>query len=54
MMAAARFSRLCGDVEIDHKGETLGSFFDEQISYVSASVLLATASLESNINEYLL
>ena len=52
MMAAARFSRMCGDIEIQHKGESLGSFFDEQITYVSATVLLATASLESNINEY--
>jgi hypothetical protein len=52
MMAAARFSRMCGDVEIQHKGEPLGSFFDEQITYVSATVLLATASIESNINEY--
>lgn len=52
MMAAARFSRMCGDVEISHKDEPLGSFYDEQISYVSATVLLAVASLESNINEY--
>jgi hypothetical protein len=52
MMAAARFSRMCGDIEITHRGEPLGDFYDEQVSCVSATVLLATASLESNINEY--
>ena len=53
LMAAARFSRMCGEVESRHAGESFGSFFDEEIAYVSATVMLATASLESNINEYL-
>lgn len=52
LMAAARFSRMCGDVEVSHKGQPLGSFFDEQIAYVSSTVLLSVASIESNINEY--
>lgn len=53
LMAAARFSRICGNVEKAHEGEPLGNFFDEQIACVSACVLLSVASLESNINEYL-
>ena len=53
MMAAARFSRMCGEIEIANKEQPLGEFFDRQIGAVSAAVMLATASLESNINEYL-
>lgn len=53
MMAAARFSRMCGEIEIANRGQPLGEFFDQQIGAVSATVMLATASLESNINEYL-
>lgn len=53
MMAAARFSRMCGEIEVANKGQPLGEFFDGQIGAVSATVMLATASLESNINEYL-
>ena len=53
MMAAARFSRMCGEIEIANKEQPLGEFFDRQIGAVSATVMLATASLESNINEYL-
>lgn len=52
LMAAARFSRRCGSVEVANAGKPLGSFFDEQIACVSATVMLATASVESNINEY--
>lgn len=52
LMAAARFSRMCGNIEIENAGKPLGSFFDEQIACVSATIMLATASLESNINEY--
>lgn len=52
LMAAARFSRMCGGIEIANAGKPLGSFFDEEIACVSAAVMLATASLESNINEY--
>lgn len=53
MMAAARFSRMCGEIETANKEQPLGEFFDRQIGAVSATVMLATASLESNINEYL-
>lgn len=53
MMAAARFSRMCGEIEIANREQPLGEFFDRQIGAVSATVMLATASLESNINEYL-
>jgi hypothetical protein len=53
MMAAARFSRMCGEIEIANKDQPLGNFFDSQIGAVSATVMLVTASLESNINEYL-
>jgi hypothetical protein len=51
LMAAARFSKMCGEIEIQNKGQPLGPFFDVQIGYVSATVLLATASLEAYINE---
>jgi hypothetical protein len=53
MMAAARFSHMCGEIEVENKDKPLGSFFDSQIGTISATVMLATASLESNINEYL-
>jgi len=54
LMAAARFSRMCGEIEKKNIGKPFGDFFDEQIAYFSATVMLSTASLESNINEYLL
>lgn len=53
MMAAARFSRMCGEIEIANQNRPLGEFFDQQIACVSATVMLTIASLESNINEYL-
>jgi hypothetical protein len=52
LMAAARFSIMCGEIEIANAGKPLGNFFDEEIACVSATVMLATASLEANINEY--
>lgn len=52
LMAAARFSRMCGEIEIANAGKPLGSFFDEEIACVSATMMLTTASMESNINEY--
>ncbi len=51
MMAAAHFSRLCNKVEQDNIGLPLGPFYDEIISYVTATILSTVASLESNINE---
>lgn len=53
LMAAARFSRQCGEVERVNMGQPLGAFYDEQIACVSATVMLCVASLESNINEHL-
>jgi hypothetical protein len=53
MMAAARFSRMCGEIETANQGKPLGEFYDHQIACVSATVMLSIASLESNINEYL-
>ena len=53
LIAAARFSRQCGEVQDLNKGKELGAFYDEQISCVSAVVMLSVASIESNINEYL-
>ncbi len=52
LMAAARFSRWCGKIEIENEGKPLGAFFDEQLSCVSATVMLSVASMEANINEY--
>jgi len=51
MMAAARFARNCHQIEKDNAGQSFGPFFDEILSYVSASVLSAVAALEANINE---
>lgn len=51
LMAAARFSRKCGEIENQNNGQPLGPFYDVEIGYVSATILLATASLESYINE---
>lgn len=51
IMAAARFSRLCYQVEKEHMGEKLGSFYDEIISYTTAAVFSSVASLEANVNE---
>lgn len=53
LMAAARFSRQCGEIQLANEGKQLGPFFDELISCVSATVMLSVASLESNINEHL-
>ena len=53
MMAAARFSRQCGEIQAANAGKPLGPFFDEMIACVSATVMLSVAAMESNINEYL-
>lgn len=52
LMAAARFSRRCGEIEYQNKGKELGNFYNEQIACVSSTVMLACASMEANINEY--
>jgi hypothetical protein len=51
MLAAARFARRVGEVEKEHAGEQFGPFFDEIISYVSATILSSAAGLEAYINE---
>ena len=51
MIAAARFARLCYKVEDDNAGAPFGPFYDEIISYVTATILSTVASLEANINE---
>lgn len=51
LLSAARFARKSHELEAEHAEESLGSFFDEIISYVSASILSSVASLEANINE---
>jgi hypothetical protein len=53
LMAAANFSRQCGEIEQEHLGQELGNFYNEQIACTSATILLCVAALESNINEYL-
>jgi hypothetical protein len=53
LMAAARFARMCGKVELENADKPLGNFYNEEIALVSATVLLSVASLESNINEFL-
>jgi len=53
LLAAARFSRQCGKIQLEHMGESLGSFHSEMTACVSATVMLSVASLESNINEHL-
>lgn len=53
MMAAARFSQTCGEIEFAYQQQPQGELIDRQIGAVSAAVMLTTASLESNINEYL-
>lgn len=51
MMAAARFAKHCHQIEKKNAGQPFGPFFDEVLSYVSASVQSAVAALEANINE---
>lgn len=43
LMAAARFSRQCGEVQREHIGKSLGSFYDEQIACTSAAVMRCVA-----------
>ncbi len=51
MLAAARFARLCYKVEAENAGSPFGPFYDEIISYVTATILSSVAGLEANINE---
>jgi hypothetical protein len=53
LMAAARFSRQCGEIQTQNVGKALGPFYDEQISCFSATIMLCVASIESYINEVL-
>lgn len=51
LLAAARFSRQCFNVETAHTNHAFGPFFDEVLSYVSGTILCSVAALEANINE---
>lgn len=53
LAAAARFARDTEACERAHAGQPFGPFVDTLTHYVSASVLLATAALEANVNELL-
>lgn len=53
LIAAAHFSRQCGEIQRINEGSELGPFYDEQSACVSATIMLSVASLESNINEHL-
>jgi hypothetical protein len=51
LMAAARFAKLCFEVEAGNSGKPFGPFYDEIISYTTAAVFFSVAALEANINE---
>jgi len=51
LLAAARFSREVGKLQSDNKGRPFGDFFEDIQSNVIATVLTATAALESYANE---
>lgn len=51
LIAAVRFARLCYTVEEANTGKAFGPFYEEIISYVTASVFSSVAALEANINE---
>jgi hypothetical protein len=54
LIAAAGFSRTVKEIEGAHRGEPLGPFYDEILSFSIAAVYCSVASLEANINEILL
>src|SRR5262245_10168915 len=54
LIAAALFARKTAEIERLHTGTDLNPFFDEIMSYVSASILCAVAGLETYINELFL
>ena len=47
------FSRLCGKAEMAHRGKIKGSFFNDIMGYTIESVILAMASLDAFINEFI-
>lgn len=51
LVAAARFARLCFQVEAINSGKPFGPFHDEIRSYATAAVFSSVAALEANINE---
>ena len=51
LAAAARFARLCFQVEARNSGKPFGPFYDEIRSYATAAVFSSVAALEANINE---
>jgi Apea-like HEPN len=51
LLAAAKFSRLVGELERAHAGQTVADFWDEIQSYAIGCVLTAIAGLEAYANE---
>lgn len=51
MLAAARFSREVGNLELQHKGQELGAFWDSILHFAIACILTTVASLEAYANE---
>ena len=53
LLAAAKFARLCGEIERQSIGKPFGDGFNDILQYTSTSVILSVASLESHINDEL-
>ncbi len=51
MLAAVEFARRSGVIEEEHRGEPLGSFYDEIVIHASSAIIMAVASSEAYINE---
>jgi len=51
MLAAARFSRRCAEIERENQGKVIDYFFDEVIHCCTAAIFFSVASIEANINE---
>jgi hypothetical protein len=51
LVSAAMFSRCVGEIEAEHAGQALSSFWDEILAHATATVFLVVAGLESYANE---
>jgi hypothetical protein len=54
MRTAIKLALLAKDIEEANKGKEFGAFFEELMSYVTATVIIAGTGLESYINELFL
>jgi hypothetical protein len=54
LIAASTFSRNVGEIETKHKGEPLGSFYEDILSNSIATVYCSVASIEAYVNEVLM